>query len=197
MLGMCRTQSCTSSATAAMIWVVLAPWLAWVMESGVLLRPSALQEAVNMSQLAFLCNCFCFLRIVMWIWKERDYSKNNYSYQEESVGLTCRDFFFVRVHLYWSESKCNIVSRWVNRDFNLTFTLSSGKYQRKNRFCLRKWAITVCSILFQPHVVLNLRLWRLPRTTEQPVQLISELSSHTRKSKLLLTRNEGPRQWRI
>ena len=83
MLGMCRTQSCTSSATAVMIWMVLAPWLAWVMESGALLSRSALQEAVNMSQLAFLCNCFCFLKKCnsgLEI-KYRRLFKHNYSYQ--------------------------------------------------------------------------------------------------------------------
>ena len=39
----------------------------------------------------------------------------------------------VRVHLYWpeNESESDIASRWVHRESNLMFTLSSNQNQRK------------------------------------------------------------------
>ena len=40
----------------------------------------------------------------------------------------------VRVCLHLSESKSDITSRWVQREFNLMFRLGSDKDQRKNRF---------------------------------------------------------------
>ena len=45
-----------------------------------------------------------------------------------------RRFLLIRVHLYWgkSESESDIASRWVHRQSNLMFTLSSNKDHGKN-----------------------------------------------------------------
>ena len=40
--------------------------------------------------------------------------------------------FTLMVHLYWCNS--DVASRWVHRESNLLFTLSSDKDQRKIRF---------------------------------------------------------------
>ena len=68
---------------------------------------------------------------VIWWWLRQWHS-----------NLTLR----VRVCLYWSESESNITSRWVHRESNLIFTLSSDKIQRKKfvfafAFTQYKWSL--------------------------------------------------------
>ena len=57
--------------------------------------------------------------------------------------LGCREFNIIsdvikicriRDRLYWNESESDIVSRRFHREFNLMFTLSSGKDQRKQEY---------------------------------------------------------------
>ena len=53
-----------------------------------------------------------------------------------------------RVRLYWCESKTDIASRWIHRESNLMFTLSSDKDQSKKfAFPQCKWILNGSSTI--------------------------------------------------
>ena len=72
----------------------------------------------------------------------------------------------IRVRLYWSESESDIAYRWVHKESNLMFALSSDKDQRKNSLSR---SLSVNSYLSEKHRV-DLLMWRTAQ-----VRVLSEL----------------------
>ena len=88
-------------------------------------------------------------------WNNRSYLKRKKNEivitrkEERNFLQLVTESYTIRVRLYWREieSKSDIPSRWVHREFNLMLTLSSDKDQRKSSFCLMQTKTLVVLIL--------------------------------------------------
>ena len=117
---------------------------------------------------------FCNLQILYF--KSKIHIENGYPLKKNCVVFPIVERTLVRVCLHWceSESEGNITLRWVHRESNLMFTLSSEKDQRQIfafvfACAQSKWSLSQHSVTFAGPSLGRIALVTLARVAEQMV----------------------------